>query len=144
MNFMIKVRYTTGSSFTSEDVDDYLAPVWKTQEDAYKALFELHAFNEYYMAYENEVWTPEKQKKVLELARKHPWAGKYSTGHPWDFNYGMDIHHESGRIRVCTRFITGYFERLISADVVVDLKSSGSWDRNIDLEDLEKKYAQYH
>lgn len=145
MNFTIKVRYITGDSFHSEEVEDSLAPVWKSKEDAYTALLELHAFNEYYMAYENEKYTPSKQKKVLELARKQPWAVGYDTGEPWRFEHGMRIHRDCGqpRHRICTRFITGYFEHLISADVAVDLERVGGWKSNIDLDDLERKYGSH-
>ncbi|UYD59471.1 hypothetical protein HPMBJEAJ_00372 [Aeromonas phage avDM6] len=143
MNYTIKVNYITGDSFTSKETFDSLSPIWKEKKDVYIALLELHAYNEYYMAYENERWTPSKQNKVLELARKQPWAVSDHEGKLWDFYDGMMIHHEGGRVRICTWFITGHFERLISADVEVDLESVGDWQSHIDLEGLEMKYGSH-
>lgn len=143
MNYTIKVRYVTGDSFGSEETETTLSPIWDNQDDAYNALLELHAFNEYYMAFNNERWTPSKQNKVLELARKQPWAVSQHEGELWDFYDGIMIHHKGGRVRICTWFITGYFESLISADVEVDLERVGDWQNNIDLEELERKYGSH-
>lgn len=145
MNYVINVRYTTGDSYGSEDTETILSPVWNSQEDAYKALLELHEFNEYYMAFNNERWTPSKQEKVLDLARKREWAVPYNSNFNkiWDFDHGMMIHHESGRIRICTNFITGYFETPISAEVIIDMKTINDWSSHIDLERLEMKYGSH-
>lgn len=147
MDYAINVRYITGDSFGSEETETLLSPVWDNQEDAYKALFELHEFNEYYMAFNNERWTPSKQEKVLERARKREWAVPYNSNVnkvlDWDFDDGMMIYHKSGRIRICTNFITGYFETLVSAEVIIDMKKIGDWSSNIDLERLEKKYGSH-
>lgn len=122
----IKVFYHTGDSFNSYDTDTTLSSAkgW----DVETAKKNLKIIKEHYEAVSNRnnyVAIGKNENKLLEALKEKPWY----TGKCWE--YGMNLYENDGTLTHFSISWTGYFERLIGAELIKQDISDSEWSFRI-------------
>lgn len=115
--YVIKVHYTTGDSFQSHDDVDEVGMQWSNLE---KAKLALQYIKEHYQAYRanNEgSWIRPNQFKIDSIKDK-PWFHGKAGGRYWE--HAILVEDDMGELHQISPFWCGYFERLHSAEIVVE------------------------
>ena len=126
MKHKIKIWYTTGDSFGSQDRDEILEMEWDNLDIA-KA--NLKRIKEHYIRYkvDNDFYgkkgyyykslSPE-DKLIYDTKKTRDW---YSTPEGWDnYHYSICLKADNGNDWIISPFWVGYFETLNSAQIISD------------------------
>jgi hypothetical protein len=126
MKHKIKIWYTTGDSFGSQDRDEILEMEWDNLDVA-KA--NLKRIKEHYICYkvDNDFsgkkgyyyksLSPE-DKLIYDTKKTRDW---YSTPENWDnYHYSICLKADNGNDWIISPFWVGYFETLNSAHIISD------------------------
>jgi len=108
MKYKIKIFYKTGNSFGSREEIDYVNYEWENYEMASESLERIK--NHYYYYQENsDEWTKPE--------------GKLPEGVVWDNKHrhiSLELLDDNGKPYMFSPFWTGYFERLLLAEIVIE------------------------
>ncbi len=113
--FQIKIYYTTGDSFHTEETEGVIEHSWKNLEQAQESMRRIKNHNEYYTDHSN-IWS--KPKKELP------------DGIEWDKEYRilqLMLMGDDGKPFAYSPFWTGYFETLHYAEIIMKESSLGSY-----------------
>ncbi|QAY01142.1 hypothetical protein ZPAH1_orf00125 [Aeromonas phage ZPAH1] len=134
MHYEIKVNYVTGDSFKSYETSDTLGIAWKQYDDALTGYEELMQFIEFYNAFNDWGLTKDKENNLKKILQKMPWATSDDI-----YDDMMMWVDKDKRQKISTWFITGYFERFISAEIV--LAKDKSCQYGDDYDNIQNKYG---
>lgn len=123
--YQIKIYYSTGNSFGSEDTSDVLAPIWENKKLAQKA---LQSLKEHYTLYhEKEAYSfraSRSDEEIFEEVRTKDWYGNfghndrfYKEKNGWHFFLGVELD-DGSYINMSPSQWCGYFETLHKAEIV--------------------------
>lgn len=121
--FSIKVHYTTGDSFGSEERTELVGYSWPSLDEAKKALSYI---KEHYQAYiESSDWNKPRPYTVDHLKDKPWFFSGDDEQHPIRDAWMslLKIPDGEGGMQVIGAFWCGYFECMHSARIVLDLES---------------------
>lgn len=116
--YTIKVEYTTGNSFCSEDTTGEVEFQWETKEAAQKA---MKAIQEHYKAYRQRESDWRQNTADNSQYENEPWFAKPSEvlfgSDSW--KYSIVLPDDNGEFTWRTYpFWVGYFERLNALEVI--------------------------
>jgi len=121
--FKVKITYDTGDSFhTEEGIETELEETYTTLKRAEENLNRIKEHYEFYDTlddynrgwYFNDAKKKAAMEKIIEDAKSKPW---YVKNHP---EYSLKLLLNNGRIWQISAFWCGHFERLVSAEIVVE------------------------
>ena len=113
--YTIKVKYKTGSSFHSEDIESDVGLVWESKELARKALASI---KEQWELYETTSYTYSQKNST---AKSKEWCTNLSEEYlDWEEGWQCCVACEmdNGDYRNLSTSWNGYFETLYSAEVI--------------------------
>lgn len=123
MTYTIKVNYTTGNSFGSEEETSQVNLVWESKDLARKALKSLANHYKTYRKYDGS-----RFNITIEELRSHDWFKPELWGNSnntikeqlnyWEYSCHVEVDDGSYRTLDCGTWI-GYFETLHSAKIVL-------------------------
>lgn len=123
MNYKIKIEYITGNSFGSEMAYDEVGYIWSTLELAQKALENIkkhYEYNESLNSYEFRKMTKEDEKEYNNSFSNEDWYSNDEftiTGN----QYLKIPNYDGSEMVKIYAFWFGYFERLVKAEIVIDI-----------------------
>jgi hypothetical protein len=117
MRYAIKIHYQTGDSFGSEDTTGEVGCSWTDIDKAKEA---LQAISEHYRARNDfsRVMSSGEEKFFKELKAKK-WFDT-SKDSRWMWQHCLHVEKDDGTLQQISAFWCGYFERLHSAEIIVD------------------------
>lgn len=126
MIYTINIKYITGDSFGSSETEDNIGPVWSDLTKAKLALSYIKEHHKTVSAYEQLRTKSDMDSFVYSLKGKPWFIDKY-----WE--HGLLLELDNGSKINTSCFWIGYFETLISAEIVP-----------VEEEDSDMKYIPYH
>lgn len=112
--YKIEITYDTGDSFHQEyGVKSTLPILWNDLSKAKQAIKDIEEHYHYVMIMEREVNAGKKERATTKaIAEKKPWFNKtYPT-------VSILLENDEGKRENHSSFWTGYFESLVSADIL--------------------------
>jgi len=117
MEYKIKIDYTTGNSFHTENTFDYLEIEW---EDLNKAKENLVRIKEHYQQYRdiNSYSLKKSKEEIFEENKDKAWF--VDDGDEYHGEYCLKLETDNGNDYQLRAFWCGYFESLRSAEIEID------------------------
>lgn len=108
MTYRIKIHYTTGNSFNTDDYEECLEYGWQNLDMAKESLKRIKNHYKFYQDH-GEQWTKPKCKL--------PVGVKWNNEHRMLM---LELMTDDGKSYFYSSFWTGYFETLHSATIICD------------------------
>lgn len=116
--YTIKITYTTGNSFRSEETYDYLDLTWETLEVAKRNLKYIKEHWEMYSALNSYRMGSPTKEEIFEQCSDKVWF--VNNGDAYYSEYCMKLEVDNGNFMQQRNFWCGYFEDLICAKIEID------------------------
>lgn len=122
MSYKIKIYYHTGDSFRSYDTTGYVDMSYYNVETAKENLKRIRDHYKFVNDRKSYISTMlgKKEEEAMEEAKKQPWFVPDRNFGMYNFELQLNLLDDLGNNHPHTGFWLGYFEHLISGEVVAD------------------------
>lgn len=123
MKFKIKIDYTTGNSFGSEDATEYLDGTWSDMNIIEENLDRIEEHYNFPAKLTNWKSTQAEKDAIRTEATTKSWYVKNEYDN--NFDNSIKLKLDNGKEYICSAFWMGYFESLreVSAELVMSKRT---------------------
>jgi hypothetical protein len=120
--YVINIYYRTGDSFHTVETEDLIGCAWHDLNLAKQSLKEIKEHYNFITDHEC-LRTKTAIKKAVKKAKQFNWCIK-QTNDMFDIQYNIMLECDDGKRRKVHVFWYGYFEQLLSAEIVIEDEDS--------------------